>query len=93
VTVTLVLTGLNNNVIGPLTDAVNANPNMRTEEKRAMISANITPEMIAGLRVSMLVVPLILILLSYGIYRWKYKIDKELYQTIINDLKERVEQE
>ena len=47
--------------------------------------------MLLSLRISMIVIPLILIVLSYIIYRWKYKIDDKLYAQITHDLSEQAE--
>jgi Na+/melibiose symporter-like transporter len=38
----------------------------------------------------MIVLPLILIIASYIIYRWKYKLDEKMYQEITTDLLKRV---
>ena len=38
---------------------------------------------------AMLVIPLILIVVGYIIYMWKYKIDEDFYKKIVADLKER----
>lgn len=86
VTMTLAFSGLNKQVIKPVTDAVNANPNMETSEVRALIASLVSDEMLLGLRTSMIVIPLILIVMSYVVYRWKYKIDTKMYQQITDDL-------
>ena len=41
------------------------------------------------LKVSMLVIPLILIIVGYFIYRAKYKIDEKMYAELVSDLKAR----
>lgn len=48
--------------------------------------AGIPPQMNFIMRLSMIVVPLLLILASYVIYRTKYKIDDKMYNQIITDL-------
>ena len=91
VSITLAASGLNENVINPLTEARQLNPDMTTEQARAMISSNVTPEMLLQLRSAMIIIPLILIVLSYFIYRSKYKIDADFYQKITHDLEKRIE--
>ena len=90
VTLTLAASGLNSGVIQPLTQAKKDNPNLTTEQARALIASNVSPEMLIGLRLSMIIIPLLLILLSYFIYRWKYKIDAKFYQQITSDLTDRI---
>jgi sugar (glycoside-pentoside-hexuronide) transporter len=41
------------------------------------------------IKIAMLVVPPILIIVGYLIYRAKYRIDEEMYATLVSDLKER----
>ena len=41
------------------------------------------------LKVSMLVIPLIMIIVGYFIYRAKYKIDEKMYKEMVADLKMR----
>lgn len=91
VSITLAMSGLNEGVINPLTEARRLNPNMTTEQSRALIASNVTPEMLLQLRSAMIILPLILIVISYVIYRWKYRIDAKMYQTITNDLMKRIE--
>ncbi|MBU1141669.1 MAG: glycoside-pentoside-hexuronide (GPH):cation symporter [Firmicutes bacterium] len=90
VTVTLAVSGLNANVIQPVTEAKNLDPLMSNEDVRALIASNVTDEMLLGLRTSMIIVPLLLILTSYLIYRFKYKIDTKLYSQITAELTERI---
>jgi sugar (glycoside-pentoside-hexuronide) transporter len=90
VTMTLAFSGLNKNVIKPVADAVNANPDMETAEIRTLISTLVDDSMLLWLRVSMIVLPLILIIASYIIYRWKYKLDEKMYSEITADLLKRV---
>ena len=90
VTMTLAFSGLNEQVIKPVTDTVNANPDMETSDIRALISSLVNDEMLLGLRTSMIIIPLILILLSYFIYRMYYKIDAKMYKQITDDLMTRI---
>src|SRR5690606_3301000 len=77
VTTTLAVSGLNEGVIRPLTEAkdnaANLNIAFTTEDARAMIASLVSDDMLLGLRLSMIIIPLLLIIVSYGIYRWKYK--------------------
>jgi len=91
VSITLAMSGLNEGVINPLTTARRLNPNMTTEQSRALIASNVTPEMLLQLRSAMIILPLILIIISYVIYRWKYRIDAKMYQKITDDLMKRIE--
>ncbi len=93
VSITLALSGLNENVINPLTEARKINPDMTTEQARQMIASNVTPEMLLSLRSAMIIIPLILIVISYGVYRWKYKLDAKMYAKITKELEERINQE
>jgi melibiose permease/lactose/raffinose/galactose permease len=90
VTVTLAASGLNSNVIKPVADAKAANPLISNEDVRALIASNVTEKMLLALRTSMIIIPLILILVSYLIYRFKYKIDSKFYSQITKDLTERI---
>jgi melibiose permease/lactose/raffinose/galactose permease len=90
VTMTLAFSGLNERVIKPVADAVNDNPDMETAEIRTLISTLVDDRMLLWLRISMIVLPLILIIASYIIYRWKYKLDEKMYQEITTDLLKRV---
>lgn len=92
VSITLAASGLNEFVINPLTEAKKANPNLSTEEARQMIASNVTSEMLLNLRSAMIIVPLILIIISYVIYRWKYKIDANMFKQITSDLEARIDQ-
>lgn len=55
--------------------------------KDAETAADVTPEGLLMMKLAMLIFPLICIVVSYLIYRSKYKIDRKLYAQIINDLK------
>lgn len=52
-------------------------------------AADMTAPGITTLKVAMMLVPLALVVLSYVIYRVKFKIDEQAYDTIVNDLKRR----
>jgi melibiose permease/lactose/raffinose/galactose permease len=93
VSLTLAASGLNEYVINPLTEARRTNPNMTTEQARQMIAANVNPEMLLNLRIAMIITPLVLIVISYLIYRWKYRIDAKMYAQITHDLEARIEAE
>ncbi|MGI6617810.1 MAG: glycoside-pentoside-hexuronide (GPH):cation symporter [Saccharofermentanales bacterium] len=43
------------------------------------------------IRSAMVVIPLVLIVVGYLIYRWKYKIDEEMYSKMLKDLSDRGE--
>ncbi|TNF06561.1 MAG: MFS transporter [Bacillota bacterium] len=92
-TQTLTRSGLNRLVINPTTEFVENNPGVDNEVIRDFIASRVTPEMLLSLRVSMIVIPLILIVLSYVIYRLKYKIDDKMYQEITKDLELRALEE
>lgn len=89
VTLTLAFSGLNRYVIKPVADAKNSNPDMKITEIRALISTLVTDKMLIWLRISMIALPLILIVSSYLVYRWKYKLDSKMYQQITDDLLKR----
>jgi melibiose permease len=92
VAITLAASGLNRGVIEPLTALSESSPTpLTTEASRAFISANVTDSMLLGLRTSMIVLPLLMIVLSYLIYRWKYRIDAKMFQEITSDLAQRLE--
>ena len=48
-----------------------------------------TPQGLTLMKSAMLILPLITILLSYVIYRMKFKLDKETYDSIVADLEDR----
>ena len=53
--------------------------------------ADVTPEGINMLKISMFALPLIVIVLGYVVYLWKFKIDEKMYAKILEDLKARGE--
>lgn len=57
----------------------------------AKTPADVTPEGIETLKLSMFALPLIVIVLGYIVYLWKFKIDEKMYAQILTDLKERGE--
>lgn len=50
---------------------------------------DVTSKGLLIMKTAMLLIPPVIILISYLIYRYKYKIDAKLYNEIISDLKER----
>lgn len=52
---------------------------------------DVVPAGLLGMRVMMLVFPLMLIALSFGIYLWKYRIDERFHAQILTELRERGE--
>lgn len=55
----------------------------------AQSAADVTAEGLLIMKSAMLILPLIFILASYLIYRYKYKIDSQTYQQILLDLQKR----
>lgn len=51
----------------------------------------VSPAGIEGMRLMMMAFPLVLIVLSYAIYRWRYRIDEGFHARILADLRERGE--
>jgi len=88
---TLAFSGLNSKVIKPIAEAKNLNPGMSNDEVRTLIASLVDEPMLLGLRTSMIVIPLLLILASYAVYRWKFKIDSSFYKRITDELTERIE--
>lgn len=56
---------------------------------RANTAADVTPEGLILLKVSMLIFPLICIVLGYLVYKYKFKIDSQMYEKILSELEER----
>jgi melibiose permease/lactose/raffinose/galactose permease len=54
-------------------------------------AAEVTPQGLLIMKFAMLVLPLLFIAAGYVVYRLKYKIDKEMYDKILFDLRERGE--
>jgi melibiose permease/lactose/raffinose/galactose permease len=61
--------------------------------KDAETAAEVTSEGLLMMKAAMLIFPMICIVVSYIIYRFKYKIDAKFYAQILSDLKERGELE
>jgi melibiose permease/lactose/raffinose/galactose permease len=55
----------------------------------AATPADVTPEGLLLMKLSMLVLPIILIFAGYLVYLFKFKIDKKFYDKILSDLHER----
>jgi sugar (glycoside-pentoside-hexuronide) transporter len=53
------------------------------------IQAMLTSHGLLIVKIAMLILPLLLILTGYLVYRTKYKIDADMYKTIVKELKER----
>lgn len=92
---TLALSGMNNTVIKPLADKMDAGgefggmaQTQKINAAREFIANNMTDGMRLTLRLSMIIVPLVCIILAYFIYLKFYKINKDLYQNILTDLKQ-----
>ncbi len=90
VTGTLIVSGLN-----PIANEISTlESNSALSKEQVLLQANevvatVTPDMKLIMRLSMIVLPLLLILCSYFCYRKFYKIDKQFYDRIISELKER----
>ncbi len=95
VTATLAWSGLNNKVINPLTEARDAaaalGQTFTTEQARALISANVTSDMLLWLRISMVVIPVFFIIGSYLVYKTFYKIDYAMFEQIKLDIQKDLE--
>ncbi len=89
VAATLTLSGLNDKVINPLTEAKKIDPSLPTETARAMIESGMTGSMRLSLRITMMAIPILFVIVSYLIYRYRYKLDDKFYRQIISDLEER----
>ena len=55
----------------------------------AAVASDVTADGLLLMKVMMLAVPAVLIVISYLIYRWKYRIDETFHARIISDLRER----
>ena len=56
---------------------------------RAVTPGDVTPSGLLIIKIAMLVVPPLLIIVGYLIYRTKYRIDEAMYASLVADLKER----
>lgn len=95
VTATLAWSGLNKQVINPLTEARDAAAELgipfTTDQARALIAANVTDDMLLWLRVAMVVLPVFLIIGAYLVYRRFYKIDYKFFEQIKLDIQKDLE--
>lgn len=57
----------------------------------AKTAADVTAEGLFIMKIAMLILPLIMILAGYIVYRYKYKIDQKMYKQILSDLEDRGE--
>lgn len=94
VSLTLIVSGLNRvshsitQLVAELKDGGMAVDSIN-EQVKIYIANNVTDGMNLILRISMIILPTLLILLSYLVFRRWYKLDEERYRQIIGDLKER----
>jgi len=56
---------------------------------RAAVPSDVTAGGLLIMKLAMLILPLILILAGYIVYRFKFKIDKEMFDKIVSDLNQR----
>ena len=87
---TLAASGLNrySNEISALEKSTTLTTEQIKQQANALV-ATIPDSATLFLRVSMIALPLVLILASYGVYRKFYKIDDAMYRKIIEDLEQR----
>ena len=57
----------------------------------AETAADVSPEGIMLMKVAILIFPLVCIVVSYILYRWRFRIDAKFYAQILSDLRERGE--
>ena len=89
--VTFALQPFINKVGGALGTAVVGATLIQTGINGAPSPDAVSPGGITVMRLMMMAFPLVLILLSYAIYRWKYRIDESFHAGIVADLRERGE--
>lgn len=87
--VTFALQPFINKVGGALATAVVGATLIQTGINEAPTPDDVTPAGIEGMRLMMMAFPLVLIVLSYLVYRWRYRIDEEFHGRILGDLRER----
>jgi melibiose permease/lactose/raffinose/galactose permease len=92
--VILIVASFNTSIINPLTVFKEANPASTPLETQDMIrtlyeQAGNEAIVRINLRMGMMIVPMILIIISYIVYRKLYRIDDVFYNQIINDLSSR----
>jgi melibiose permease/lactose/raffinose/galactose permease len=56
---------------------------------QAQTPADVTPDGLLLMKTVMMWIPLALILISFGLHRWKYRIDEEFHARILRELDER----
>lgn len=89
--ITFALQPFINKVGGALATAVVGVTVVATGINAAETAGDVTPAGLLGMRVMMLVFPLVLIVASYLIYRTKYRIDEAFHARIVADLRQRGE--
>jgi melibiose permease/lactose/raffinose/galactose permease len=80
-----------NKVSGALATAVVGATIVVTGINNARTPADVTPAGVLGMRVMMIVFPVVLIVVSYLVYRSRYRIDETFHARIVADLRERGE--
>ncbi len=80
-----------NKVGGALGTAIVGATLIVTGINRAQTPDDVTPEGLLGMKVMMMIFPLVLMGLSFGIYLWKYRIDERLHAQILAELHDRGE--
>ena len=89
VAVTFALQPFINKVGGALATAVVSVTVIISGVNRAVTPDDVTPGGLLIVKIAMLIVPPILIIVGYLIYRAKYRIDEAMYASLVADLKER----
>ena len=59
------------------------------ETSRAIVESGTYGSIRLSLRITMMAIPILFVIVSYLIYRYRYKIDDKFYRQIIYDLEER----
>lgn len=87
---TMILSGINkySSQVSELEKSTTLTTEQIKDQANALI-ATIPSSSLVGMRIAMFVLPMILAVISYYIYRKFYKIDKKMYAQIIEDLKQR----
>lgn len=78
-----------NKVGGALASGIVGSTVILSGIKDASSKADVTPDGILLLKIAMMIIPLILIISGFIVYRKKYRIDKAMYDKMIRELKER----
>ena len=79
ISLTLIISGLNDLINQILPDSSN-------EVEMALKASDLS---VWIMKISMMILPLVLILIGFVLYQKKFKIDEKMYQTILTDLEER----